>query len=145
MNPNNQNTNPQIMGNANLVNNQQSNINQNNKLVVGNKSFIAACILNFFFGGLGVNRFYIGKVGTGILKLLVSLFTFGGLGIWTFVDWILLVSGKQKASDNTLLKKTDATFVVGVLLFIIWIFIIWPLQFYAIIILLSSIGHLSGH
>lgn len=53
MNPNNQNTNPQTVSNPNLVNNQQANLNQDNKLVVGKKSFIITCVLNFFLGGLG--------------------------------------------------------------------------------------------
>jgi len=46
------------------------------------KSTVA--ILCFFLGFLGVHRFYVGKIGTGILQIL----TFGGLGIWVTIDFI---------------------------------------------------------
>ncbi|MFY9677803.1 TM2 domain-containing protein [Glutamicibacter protophormiae] len=55
----------------------------------GSKSFIAAWLLSWFLGGLGIDRFYLGKIGTGILKLI----TFGGFGIWALVDIILILAG----------------------------------------------------
>jgi TM2 domain-containing membrane protein YozV len=53
------------------------------------KRILPALLLCFFFGVFGVHRFYVGKVGTGILQLV----TFGGLGIWAFIDFILIVVG----------------------------------------------------
>lgn len=60
------------------------------------KGYVPMILLCFFLGGLGVHRFYAGKVGTGILMLL----TLGGLGIWTLIDFIIIVLGNFKDSDG---------------------------------------------
>lgn len=57
---------------------------------VSPKSKVAAILLCFFLGGLGIHRFYVGKIGTGILMII----TLGGLGIWTLIDFIIIVCGK---------------------------------------------------
>lgn len=44
-------------------------------------------IISLLAGGLGIDRFYIGDTGLGIAKLL----TCGGLGIWSIVDWFLIM------------------------------------------------------
>jgi len=51
------------------------------------KRILPAFLLAFFFGVFGAHRFYVGKIGTALLQL----FTFGGLGVWVFVDWILIL------------------------------------------------------
>ena len=56
---------------------------------VSDRSRLAAALLCFFLGVLGVHRFYVGKVGTGVLQLLTA----GGLGIWWLVDLILIIVG----------------------------------------------------
>lgn len=60
------------------------------------KSYMAAFLLSFFLGGLGVDRFYLGRTGTGIAKLL----TLGGLGIWAIVDLFLIYLGKLRGKDG---------------------------------------------
>ena len=48
---------------------------------------------------LGVHRFYVGKVGTGILQLL----TFGGLGIWALIDLIIILVGTFRDKQDRVL------------------------------------------
>ena len=54
------------------------------------KDWLVTLLLCIFVGGLGVHRFYAGKIGTGILQLI----TCGGCGIWALIDLILIVTGK---------------------------------------------------
>ena len=49
-------------------------------------NWILALIMSIFFGSLGVDRFIMGHVGLGILKLI----TFGGFGVWWLIDVILI-------------------------------------------------------
>lgn len=53
------------------------------------KSRAAAAALCFFLGSLGIHRFYVGKVGTGILMIV----TLGALGIWSLIDFIVILVG----------------------------------------------------
>lgn len=80
------------------------------------KSFVVTWLLSLFLGTLGVDRFYLGKIGTGIAKLL----TLGGVGIWTLVDLILVLAGAQRDKQGLRLAgyrqhRTMALIVTGVL------------------------------
>ncbi len=61
------------------------------------KSPQTALILSLFFGGLGVDRFYLGQVKNGLLKL----FTLGGFGIWTIIDWFSIMGIARQANIQT--------------------------------------------
>ncbi|WP_321310578.1 TM2 domain-containing protein [Marinifilum fragile] len=65
------------------------------------KNFVAMLLLCFFLGGLGVHRFYAGKIGTGILMLL----TLGGFGIWQLIDFIIIAVGSFKDKEGRYIKN----------------------------------------
>jgi len=60
------------------------------------KRILPAFLLCFFLGVLGAHRFYVGKIGSGILQLV----TLGGLGIWTLIDFIMIIVGAFTDKDG---------------------------------------------
>lgn len=69
---------------------------------LSDKGLVPAILLCFFLGTLGVHRFYVGKIGTGLLQLV----TFGAFGIWTLVDFVMIVSGNFKDKTGLLIKAS---------------------------------------
>lgn len=67
----------------------------------GGKEWIVALLLSIFLGSLGIDRFYLGYTGLGILKLL----TCGGVGVWWLIDLILIAMGKMTDKNGQPLKK----------------------------------------
>lgn len=65
------------------------------------KSRLAALLLCFFLGGLGVHRFYVGKIGTGIIWILTA----GCVGIGWLVDFIMIIVGAFKDKNGLPLKR----------------------------------------
>ena len=57
-----------------------------------------ATLLSLTLGGFGVDRFYLGYWKEGLAKL----FSFGGLGVWTLVDFILILAQYVGPSDGSL-------------------------------------------
>ncbi len=95
------------------------------------KSRTIAALLAFFFGGLGIHRFYVGKCGTGVLQLLLTccsglgailslidlsalLFvTLLGLGIgeiWALIDLIVILCGNFTDIDGKRITDWNATY-----------------------------------
>lgn len=81
------------------------------------KSRMAAALLSFFLGTLGVHRFYVGKVGSGIAMLVMTILgwltaaLFIGLlpviavWIWDVIDFIMILCGCFKDGSNLPIKK----------------------------------------
>jgi TM2 domain-containing membrane protein YozV len=68
------------------------------------KSRLIATILCWIVGIFGVHRFYVGKIGTGVVMLL----TIGGFGIWTLIDFITVVTGNFTDADGKKLTNWEA-------------------------------------
>ena len=59
-------------------------------------------VISLVGGSLGVDRFIMGDVGLGILKLI----TCGGAGIWTIVDWFLVMGKTREMNFQKLIQIT---------------------------------------
>lgn len=104
----NLNNNPQTEQTPPLVEAQGGNTEQG-------KPYLVAFLLSLFLGTLGVDRFYLGYIGTGILKLI----TFGGFGIWYWIDLIMIMVNKKKAKDGTPLVRYEEYKKLSVILLIV--------------------------
>ena len=67
--------------------------------MAGFKDPTISLIISLLGGAFGVDRFYIGDTGLGIAKLL----TCGGLGIWSIIDWFLIMSAAREKNFQKLL------------------------------------------
>lgn len=74
--------------------------NFQNQQMISAKSKGTAAVLCFFLGALGVHRFYVGKVGTGILWLLTA----GLFGLGAVIDFIMILCGSFKDKDGAIIK-----------------------------------------
>jgi len=66
------------------------------------KNWLVTLLLCLFVGGLGIHRFYVGKIGTGVLMLLTA----GGCGIWVLIDLIMIIVGNFKDVNGQPLVKS---------------------------------------
>lgn len=84
---------------------------------MSDKNWIAAVLLCFFLGGFGVHRFYVGKTGTGIAQVVLTMVgwlttaIFVGLiplaivSIWVLIDFVMILIGKFKDGEDRLVKN----------------------------------------
>jgi len=63
--------------------------------------WIIMMILCWFFGILGIHRFYSGHIATGVIQLL----TLGCCGVWTLIDFIIIASGNFKDANGDLISQ----------------------------------------
>jgi hypothetical protein len=65
------------------------------------KDWLAALLLSIFLGQLGVDRFYLGYIGLGVVKLLTA----GGCGVWWLIDVILIATDGLKDAQGRPLRR----------------------------------------
>jgi hypothetical protein len=70
--------------------------------VFSDKDWLTTLLISFFVGWFGIDRFYLGYTGLGILKLI----TLGGCGIWYVVDLILIAMGNLDDSNHLPLRRS---------------------------------------
>ncbi|MFV0290661.1 MAG: TM2 domain-containing protein [Mangrovibacterium sp.] len=66
-----------------------------------NDQWLITLIFCLCLGPFGAHRFYNGHIGTGVLQLI----TFGGCGIWTLIDLILIIMGNFKDHDGNIISN----------------------------------------
>lgn len=106
----------------------------------GGKSFLVAFLLSLFLGVFGVDRFYLGKIGTGILKLV----TLGGLGVWATIDFILILAGHTKAKDGSELQGHKKDFKTAVIILVAWLLVSGSFAFYDVLVLNHDVKKING-
>ncbi|MBU2008595.1 MAG: TM2 domain-containing protein [Chloroflexi bacterium] len=72
----------------------------------GEKDWLTALLLSIFLGYIAVDRFYLGYVGLGILKLFIAVVTLGIAGwVWWLIDLILIATNSLKDAKGRPLTK----------------------------------------
>lgn len=110
-----------------------------NTEVVSPKSAIVALLLCLFFGMFGVHRFYVGKIGTGILMLLTG----GGFGIWSLVDLIVIACCDFKDKEGRPLvfergRGSPAKLVLTIVASVVGAFIVYVVVLFTFVMWATS-------
>ena len=92
------------MTNVNIIHDPYQKQNQNS-----DREWVIALLLCFFFGWLGVHRFYVGKIGTGLLLMFSSAILIGFF--WAFIDLIMIACAAFRDKEG---RKIDYSSSAGV-------------------------------
>ena len=76
---------------------------------ISRKSRTVAALLAFFLGYLGIHRFYVGKVGTGILQILATC-CFGLGAVWALIDFVIIIFGNFKDGEGRYIVDWEARY-----------------------------------
>ena len=74
---------------------------------ISSKLRLPTFLFALFLGMLGVHRFYVGKVGSGLAQLLLTLTIVGSIAtsVWVFIDWVTILSGAFRDADGLRIIK----------------------------------------
>ena len=104
-------------------------------------------IASLGLGLLGIDRFYAGDTGMGVLKLL----TLGGLGLWAFIDWLIILINALSQSKNGVFgitkwddKDDKVVFYVAIISLLLHIGLLPGLIMGAIGLIMGAIGMGTG-
>lgn len=74
---------------------------------VSDRQILVAFLLAFFLGMFGVHRFYVGKVGSGIAMVILTVTVVGAIvtAIWHVIDWIMILCGEFTDAEGRKLRR----------------------------------------
>lgn len=110
------------------------------EIIYDNQQYNVTLLFAVFAGSLGIHRFINGKFNSGLLML----FTFGGCGIWTFIDVCTIMSGSFTNADDKIIcyeGKFKENFVNIIAIFIFVINIVFSLVVMGKILDVSSVNN----
>ena len=110
------------------------------------KNHTVAILLCFFLGFLGIHRFYMGRVASGLIMLALNIISAGLLSIWTYIDMIILTF--SNFNDSNGMPLAEKSMALSIILFIIYtigliaiiILVILPLVAAALLLLAAIFG-----